>query len=172
VRGFVAGLPFGAFVLLPCFAIAGEGTGQGDYADLDPAKFQSEIDGRRTGLYTIKNKNGMVVRITNYGAKIEQILVPDRSGRLGDVALGYESIDQVRGGQASMGAFIGRYANRIAEGKFSLDGKPYQLAINNGRNTLHGGDKGSRFVVRSQAARPGFRRDELRVQGRRGKLPR
>jgi aldose 1-epimerase len=110
-------------------------------------KFQSEIDGKKTDLYTIQNKNGMVVRITNYGAKIEQILVPDKSGKLGDVALGYESIDHARDGQASMGAFIGRYANRIAEGKFSLDGKAYQLAINNGRNTLHGGNKGSRFLV-------------------------
>ena len=89
----------------------------------------------------------MRVALTNYGAKIEQILVPDRDGNFGDVALGYDSIAAVRTGQLSMGLFIGRYANRIAEGKFSLDGEAYQLAINSGRNSLHGGAKGSRFVV-------------------------
>jgi aldose 1-epimerase len=114
---------------------------------LNPARFQTEIDGKKVDLYTIKNNNGMVVRITNLGAKVEQILVPDRDGKLGDVALGYESISQVQSGQPSMGAFIGRFANRIAEGKFSLDGKEYQLLVNNGRNSLHGGNKGSRFVV-------------------------
>jgi aldose 1-epimerase len=76
-----------------------------------------------------------------------QILVPDRDGVMGDVALGYDSIDQLQGGQASMGAFVGRYANRIAHAKFSLNGQEYKLAANNGPNTLHGGTKGSRFQV-------------------------
>jgi aldose 1-epimerase len=97
----------------------------------------------------------MVVKITNYGARIEQILVPDRNGKLGDVAQGYETIDQVMGGQGSMGAFVGRYANRIGNGTFTLDGTEYKLAINDlstppappRQNTLHGGKKGSRFVV-------------------------
>ena len=122
------------------------GAGKG-YVELDRAKFQKQIDGKPVDLYTIKNSKGMVVRITNYGARVEQILVPDRKGKLGDVALGYESIDQVMGGQGSMNAFIGRYANRIAKGQFTLDGRRYQLAINNPPNTLHGGEKGSRFVV-------------------------
>jgi aldose 1-epimerase len=98
-------------------------------------------------LYTIKNKNGMVVKITNWGAKVQQILVPDREGALGDVALGYESIEQLRAGQPSMGAFIGRYANRIGQAKFTLNGREYRLAANSGPNSLHGGQKGSRFVV-------------------------
>jgi aldose 1-epimerase len=118
-----------------------------DYVVLDPATFQAEIDSKKVALYTIRNSTGMAVSLTNFGARIEQILVPDRDGRLGDVALGYESIDQVRNGQSSMGAFIGRFANRIAEGRFSLDGKEYQLSRNNGPNSLHGGDKGSRFAV-------------------------
>lgn len=117
------------------------------YVDLDATKFQKEIDGKKVDLFTIKNKKGMVVKITNYGARVEQILVPDRHGKLGDVVLGYESIDQVMNGQASMNAFIGRYANRIAKGKFTLNGQDYQLKINNPPNTLHGGEKGSRFVV-------------------------
>jgi aldose 1-epimerase len=114
---------------------------------LDPANFRTEIDGKPVGLYTLVNSRGMRVALTNYGAKIEQILVPDRDGNFGDVALGYDSIAAVRTGQLSMGSFIGRFANRIAGGKFVLDGKMYQLAINSGRNSLHGGEKGSRFVV-------------------------
>jgi len=125
------------------------------YVELNAANFQKEIDGKRVDLYTIKNKRGMVVKITNFGARIEQVLVPDRHGKLGDVAQGYESLDQVMNGQASMGAFIGRYANRIGNGRFTLDGTDYQLAINDlstppappRQNTLHGGKKGSRFVV-------------------------
>src|SRR4051795_8274510 len=78
--------------------------------ELQEANFRAEIDGRPVGLFTIRNAAGMVVRLTNYGARIEQILVPDRDGWLGDVVQGYASIAAVQGGQASMGAFIGRYA--------------------------------------------------------------
>ena len=125
------------------------------YVELNPANFQKEVDGKPVDLYTIRNRKGMVVRVTNYGARVEQVLVPDRKGKLGDVAQGYETLDQVMNGQGSMGAFIGRYANRIANGAFSLDGNDYKLAINDlstppappRQNTLHGGKKGSRFVV-------------------------
>src|SRR5919199_5089453 len=75
--------------------------------ELQEANFRAEIDGKPVGLFTIRNASGMVARLTNFGARIEQLLVPDREGRLGDAAQGYETIDQVRGGQASMGAFIG-----------------------------------------------------------------
>jgi aldose 1-epimerase len=133
-------------VLLMTMGVAAA-VAEGDVVVLDPAKFRAEIDGKKVELYTLENRHGMTVRITNFGAKIQQILVPDRYGRLGDVVLGYESIEQVRTGLPSAGAFIGRYTNRIAGGRFILDGKPYQLALNNGPNTLHGGEKGSRFVV-------------------------
>ncbi len=135
----------GAMALpLACGAAGGPAA---SYTELKRENFQKEVDGKKTDLYTIQNKNGMVVKITNQGAKIEQILVPDKKGVLGDVVQGYENIDQVINGQAAMGAFIGRHANRIAKGKFSLDGQDYQLSINNGLNHLHGGTKGSRFVV-------------------------
>jgi len=110
-------------------------------------KFKTEIDGKKVDLYTIKNKNGMLVKATNWGAKVQQILVPDKQGVLGDIALGYDSIDQLRSGQSSMGAFIGRYANRIGQAKFTLDGREYRLAANDGPNALHGGRKGSCCVV-------------------------
>jgi aldose 1-epimerase len=127
--------------------LAAAAVADSDFVALDPARFRAEIDSKKVELYTLKNSHGMIVRITNLGAKIEQVLVPDRNGKLGDVVLGYESIEQVRTGLPSAGAFIGRYTNRIASGKFILDGKSYQLALNNGPNSLHGGEKGSRFVV-------------------------
>jgi aldose 1-epimerase len=118
-----------------------------DVVQLKAENFRKVVDGKPVDLYTIQNKNGMIVRITNYGAKVQQIIVPDRKGVFADVAQGYETIDQVIGGQGSMGAFVGRYANRIGAAKFTLDGKEYLLAANNGKNSLHGGEKGSRFQV-------------------------
>src|SRR5215813_12954025 len=115
--------------------------------ELEREKYETVIDGKIVDLYTIRNKNGMVVKATNWGAKVQQILVPDRRGVVGDVALGYDTIAALQAGQASMGAFIGRYANRIGQAKFTLKGREYKLAVNNGPNSLHGGEKGSRFVV-------------------------
>ena len=120
---------------------------QSGYVEPTSANYSKIVDGKQVDLYTIKNGRGMVVKITNYGAKIEQIMVRDRNGTFADVVQGYESIDKAIGGQGSMGAFVGRYANRIGGAKFTLDGKEYLLAKNNGENTLHGGEKGSRFCV-------------------------
>jgi len=120
---------------------------QSGYVEPTSANYTKIVDGKQVDLYTIRNGKGMVVKITNYGAKIEQILVPDKNGTFADVVQGYESIDKALGGQGSMGAFVGRYANRIGGARFTLDGKEYQLAKNNGENTLHGGAKGSRFCV-------------------------
>jgi aldose 1-epimerase len=146
----MAGLP-----LLAISATQAKSPSQPTFTELRAVDFQKEIDGKQVNLYTIQNKKGMVVKITNFGARVEQVLVPDRHGKLGDVAQGYETIDQVLAGQASMGAFIGRYANRIGNGSFKLDDTEYKLAINDlstppaapRQNTLHGGKKGSRFVV-------------------------
>lgn len=115
--------------------------------ELRRENYQKEFDGKKIDLYTLRNKNGMVVKITNWGAKVQQILVPDRNGAIGDVALGYDTIDQLQGGQGSMGAFVGRYAGRIGQAKFTLNGQEYKLAANNGPDSLHGGTKGSRFQV-------------------------
>ncbi len=114
---------------------------------LDPARFAREIDGKPVRLFTLRNSHGMTVCVTNYGAKIEQILVAGRDGRFDDVVLGYDSIDGVIGGAASVGAFIGRYAGRIGNARFTLGGKEHVLAANNGPHCLHGGVKGSRFRV-------------------------
>ncbi|WP_448203946.1 aldose epimerase family protein [Azospirillum sp. sgz302134] len=117
------------------------------YVELRRENFRTAVDGRPVDLFTLRNRNGMVVRVTNYGSKIEQLLVPDRDGALGDVVQGYETIDQVMNGQPSMGSFIGRYCGRIAGGRFTLDGVEHHTSVNAPPNTLHGGQRGSRFRV-------------------------
>ena len=117
--------------------------------NLIPEKnFKATHDGRQTGLYTLKNKNGLIAQITNYGAIIVSIYVPDRSGMLADIVQGYDTIKEyIDGNGPYMGAVCGRCANRIAKGKFNLLGKEYDLAVNNGPNHLHGGIKGFNKVV-------------------------
>lgn len=115
---------------------------------LDSTKFQEEIDGKKTNLYVLKNKNNMQAAFTNYGGRLVSLLVPDSTGKLVDVVVGFDSVDGfVNSTEPYFGATIGRYGNRIAKGKFSLDGKQYTLATNNGQNTLHGGKKGYQYVV-------------------------
>jgi len=99
-------------------------------------------DGQEIGLYTLTNSRGMQVAITNYGATVVSIRVPDQRGKMADVVLGFDSADGYLGTHPFFGAIVGRYANRIAKGQFTLDGVVYKLALNDGPNTLHGGTKG------------------------------
>ncbi len=114
-----------------------------DTSLIPPVKnFQTTIDGKQTSLYIIKNGK-MQVTVTNYGARIVSIIVPDENGHPTDVAVGYDAIQHyTQGNDTYFGAVVGRYGNRIAKGKFALDGKEYTLAQNNGPNSLHGGTKG------------------------------
>ena len=100
-------------------------------------------------LYTLKNAQGVTVKITNYGAIVTSILTPDRDGKLGDIALGYDRVEDYINAvdKPYFGAIVGRYGNRIAKGAFTLEGKRYQLAVNNGENHLHGGVIGFDKVV-------------------------
>jgi aldose 1-epimerase len=110
--------------------------------------FKGVHNGKPTGLYTLKNKNGLIAQITNYGAIIVSIFVPDRKGNFTDIVQGYDNIaDYINGNGPYMGAVCGRCANRIAKGKFTLLDKQYTLAVNNGPNHLHGGIKGFNKVV-------------------------
>lgn len=99
-------------------------------------------DGDEVYLYTLTNESGVEVSITNYGGTVTAIKVPDRNGVFGDIVLGYETVDEYVKNSPYFGALIGRHANRIAHGEFSLNGVEYQLAQNNGANHLHGGVKG------------------------------
>ena len=103
--------------------------------------------GKEVYLFTLTNKAGNVLRVTNFGAKITWIEVPDRNGKMDNVTFGYDTFNGMINGDMSFGSVVGRYANRIAGGKFTLDGVEYKLPVNNGRNTLHGGPAGWHSVV-------------------------
>ena len=105
------------------------------------------VDNKEVFIYTLKNKAGIVVKISNYGCIITSILAPDSKGKMGDIVLGYDSLHGYLKATPYFGAIVGRYANRIAKGTFKLDNKVYRLAINNGNNSLHGGLKGFDKVV-------------------------
>jgi len=133
-------------VIIQGLTVGAQAQNRPAYVETRREAFQKEIDGRKVDLFTLKASTGMVVKITNQGGKIVQLLVPDKDNHLGDVVLGYETVDQYVTGRASFGAIIGRYANRIAKGRFTLNGREYQLPVNNGPNHLHGG-KGTHFLV-------------------------
>jgi aldose 1-epimerase len=103
--------------------------------------------GKEVYLLTLTNKAGNVIRLTNYGAKITWIEIPDKDGKKDNITFGYDTFDAMIKGDMSFGSIVGRYANRIAKGKFTLDGVEYTLPINNGPNTLHGGPAGWHSVV-------------------------
>lgn len=109
--------------------------------------FKSEIEGKKTDLYVLKNGNGMEVCITNFGGRIVSVLVPDKNGVMRDVVLGFDSIQDYIDIPTDFGATIGRYANRIGEGRFTLDGVEYRLPRNNFGHCLHGGSKGFQYQV-------------------------
>jgi aldose 1-epimerase len=106
-----------------------------------------QAGGKPVELYTLENATGLKAKVITYGATLTELWVPDRSGKLGDVVLGFESIDGYLGKEPYFGATVGRVGNRIAKGRFTLDGKSYRLATNDGANHLHGGLKGFDKVV-------------------------
>ncbi|SOD13359.1 aldose epimerase family protein [Pedobacter xixiisoli] len=116
---------------------------------LDEKAFSAEVDGKKVALYTLESKSGMVLQVTNLGLRVVSLWAPDKNGKFDDVTVGYENIDRYinNAGERFLGPIVGRYANRVAKGKFTLDGKAYQLPINNNGQTLHGGLKGLDMVV-------------------------
>lgn len=105
------------------------------------------VDGKEVNLYTLTNAKGLVLKVTNYGTIVTELHVPDKSGKLGDIVAGYESLDGYLKSTPYFGATVGRIANRIKNGQFQLEGKTYKLAVNNPPNHLHGGKKGWDKVV-------------------------
>lgn len=113
------------------------------YSLPDPAHFESNIAEKNTHLFILQNRTGMQIALTDYGARLVSALVPDKHGELVDVVLGFDTIDKyVAAKEQYHGATIGRVANRIAHGKFTLEGTDFTLAQNNGSNALHGGAQG------------------------------
>ena len=116
---------------------------------LNPKDFKDTYNGAKTALYTLTNDKGMEVCITNFGGRIVSIMVPDKNGNLQDVVLGFDKVSDYfpENNQTDFGAAIGRYANRINQGKFTLDGVEYQLPQNNFGHCLHGGPTGWQYQV-------------------------
>ena len=122
-------------------------------ANITKETFGKTADGQNVDLYTIRNARGFEARITNYGGIVVSLRVPDRNGKFADVVLGFNDFDSYLKNDPYLGAIIGRYGNRIAKGRFTLNGAEYKLAVNNGENHLHGGIKGFDKVVWTGVAR-------------------
>ncbi len=118
-------------------------TFEGNVSDLKRENFQKEINGKKTDLFILRNAYKNEVAITNYGGAIVSIMVPDKNGKLANVIQGHDNIDDViNSPEPYLSTLIGRFGNRICKGRFTIGGKEYQLAINNGPNALHGGPTG------------------------------
>jgi aldose 1-epimerase len=111
-------------------------------SSVQKSAFGKTPEGIEVEIYTLTNQKGMVAKVITYGAILTELRVPDRHGKVGNVVLGFDNLDQYIKGSPFFGATTGRVANRIAKGRFKLDGKEYTLAVNNGPNHLHGGIKG------------------------------
>lgn len=114
---------------------------------LKRSDFQSEVDGKKTDLFVLTNDNGMEVCVTNFGGRIVSVMAPDRDGVLRDVVLGFDKVADYQTKASDFGATIGRYANRIGQGRITLDGTEYQLPRNNYGHCLHGGPRGFQYRV-------------------------
>ena len=132
-----------ALLMAACTPKAEKATDSG----LLQSNFQMEVNGKKTDLYTLRNKNNMEVCITNFGGRIVSVMVPDKDGQMRDVVLGFDSIQDYVSKPSDFGASIGRYANRINQCKFTLDGTEYQLPQNNYGHCLHGGPQGFQYRV-------------------------
>jgi aldose 1-epimerase len=142
-----------AVIISICMLFAGIVSAQPQKGpNVDKQSFGTAPDGKAIDIYTLKNAKGMEARITNFGATLVSLRVPDRAGKFDDVVLGFDSLDGYVNLNTYYGGLIGRHGNRIAGGKFSLDGKTFTLPKNNGENTLHGGLKG--FNKRVWEAKP------------------
>ena len=132
-----------ALLMAACTPKAEKATDSG----LLQSNFRTEVDGKKTDLYILRNKNNMEVCITNFGGRIVSVMVPDKDGQMRDVVLGFDSIQDYISKPSDFGASIGRYANRINQGKFTLDGVEYQLPRNNYGHCPHGGPQGFQYRV-------------------------
>lgn len=132
-----------ALLMAACAPKAEKATDSG----LLQSNFQTEVDGKKTDLFTLRNKNNMEVCVTNFGGRIVSVMVPDKDGKMRDVVLGFDSIQDYISKPSDFGASIGRYANRINQGKFTLDEVEYQLPRNNYGHCLHGGPQGFQYRV-------------------------
>ncbi len=138
-KNFICRLAFAALVLVPFTGYANESNSK---MGIKKSSFGKTASGEAVTLYTLINSQGNTVKMIDYGAIIVSIDVPDKTGKLANVNAGFDSMDGYLMSHPYFGATVGRFCNRIAKGKFSIDGKEYTLATNNGPNHLHGGKIG------------------------------
>ncbi|MGE0016923.1 MAG: aldose epimerase family protein [Bacteroides sp.] len=131
-----------SFICLNVLAMACTGKDQQTLSGLRPADFQREVNGQLTNLFVLKNSAGMEVCITNYGARVVSVMVPDRHGKFEDVVCGFSNVDDYMNKKQNFGATIGRYIGRILNARFTLDSVTYQLKANTGAHCAHGGEPG------------------------------
>ena len=142
LKASFVGLGAVALMMSACAGGGQKANGNLTVSGLDPAKFETVIQEKPVKLYTLKNDGGMEVCITNYGGRVVSLVVPDRDGKPTDVVLGFDNIDQYAdtlNSPSDYGSSVGRYANRIKDAKFTLNGTEYQLKANDKVNCLHGG---------------------------------
>ena len=136
-------MKFTSFYLLIYLTLMSSALNEPLKSGLRPSDFQREIDGKKVDLYTLTNKNGYEISITNYGGAIAAIMAPDKDNKFMNVVQGHDSLDNILScSNEFLSTLIGRYGNRISDGIFYLDGKKYVLKTNNGKNHLHGGPTG------------------------------
>ena len=136
-------MKYSLLLLLLCSTLISSKLGEQFKSGLKKKDFQRVIDGKKTDLYVLTNKNGYEISITNYGGAIAAIMAPDKDGKFSNIVQGHDSIDNVvNSPNEFLSTLIGRYGNRISNGTFVLDGKEYKLNLNDGKNSLHGGHTG------------------------------
>lgn len=142
MRKFPVAALVGVFALCFCLSDGLQVAAAEKEANVKTEPYGTLPDGGKVTQYTLKNANGLSVSIINYGGILTEVNVPDRNGKAANVTLGFDSLEGYLGPDPYFGALVGRYGNRIAKGQFTLDGKTYKLATNNGVNHLHGGKVG------------------------------
>src|SRR5215475_7656940 len=141
VRCMLAAFGFLAFMVIPVHLRADTNSPEGAQK-VEKKSFGKLPDGTEVEEYTLHSAKGAVAKIITYGATLTELWIPDKAGKTADVVLGFDNLEQYTGDHPFFGATIGRYGNRIAKGKFTLDGKETSLFANNGPNSLHGGKEG------------------------------
>lgn len=134
-------------IIISFFSLIQCNSNKKDESMIKKELFGKLTDGREAYLFTLTNPSGSQVKLTNYGAAVVSLIVPDRDGKMSDVILGYDDLDGYVNNSAYIGVIVGRYGNRIGKGQFQLDGNNYQLTINDGPNHLHGGTTGYHKVL-------------------------
>jgi aldose 1-epimerase len=143
----IIGMAFTLVAVAAPAALQGQAASPAGTRAVQKAAFGKTKEGAAVEIYTLTNRNGMTAKVMTYGATLTELIVPDRSGKPGNIVLGFDTIEPYLAGVPYFGSTIGRVGNRIAKGSFTLNGKTYKLATNNGPNHLHGGVKGFDKVV-------------------------